>query len=78
MTLTLTLQNFEFFLLIFVRITGFIVTAPFFSLKNVPFRVKTGFSILLAIIVLLATTNEPLEYIGVIGYTTLVVKTLSE
>jgi len=74
MTLTLTLQNFELFLLIFVRITGFIVTAPFFSLKNVPFRVKTGFSIMLAIIVLLATTNELPEYIGVIGYSTLVVK----
>ncbi|MBE5965676.1 MAG: flagellar biosynthetic protein FliR [Lachnospiraceae bacterium] len=72
--MTITLQDFEFFLLILVRITGFMMTAPFFSLKNVPFRVKVGFSILLAIILLLTSTDQMPEYTGVIGYSILVVK----
>lgn len=40
----MTAAHFEFLLLILVRITGFVFTAPFFNLKNVPRRVKTGFS----------------------------------
>lgn len=47
-----SLAHVDFFLLILVRVTGFIYTAPFFSLKNVPRKVKAGFSALLAIILL--------------------------
>lgn len=72
--MTMTLLDIEFFFLILVRITGFVYTAPFFSLKNVPVRVKTGLSIFLAIIILFTFSNEPPEYAGVIGYAILVVK----
>lgn len=67
-------HDIEFFILILVRITGFVYTAPFFSLNNVPFRVKTGLSIFLAMILVLTITSEPPEYIGVIGYAILIVK----
>jgi len=72
--MTMTLLDIEFFFLILVRITGFIYTAPFFSLRNVPIRVKTGLSIFLALIIALTLTNDPPEYIGVIGYAILIVK----
>lgn len=68
------LGDFELFFLIIVRITGFIYTAPFFSLKNVPFRVKTGLSIFLTLILVFSIPSEPVEYVGVIGYCILVVE----
>jgi len=72
--MTVTVENFEFYLLILVRITGFIFTAPFFSLKNVPVRVKAGFSIFLAVILLFTVPYNSPEYDGVIGYAVLIIK----
>jgi flagellar biosynthetic protein FliR len=71
--MTFTIQNFELFFLILVRITGFIYTAPFFSLKNVPIHVKTGFSIFLTAIMFYTVTTDVPKYDGVIGYASLVV-----
>ncbi len=72
--MTFTLQNFELFLLILVRITGFLYTAPFFSLRNVPVKVKSGMSIFLTAILYYAVPLTMPEYIGVIGFAILVVK----
>ncbi|HWT27245.1 MAG TPA: flagellar biosynthetic protein FliR, partial [Mobilitalea sp.] len=72
--MTFTIENFDFYLLILVRITGFIYTAPFFSLKDVPIRVKTGFSIFLAAILFYTVPSVTLQYSDVIGYAILVVK----
>jgi flagellar biosynthesis protein FliR len=69
-----SIENFEFLLLILVRITGFIFTAPFFSLRNVPFRVKTGLSIFLAFILFYSVPYKETEYIGVIGFAVIVIK----
>ena len=43
--------DLEFFLLIFVRISCFVVTAPFFSIQNVPRRAKAGWSFFLTFII---------------------------
>lgn len=72
MQVNLTLQQIEFFLAILMRISGFVYTAPFFGLRNVPFRVKTGFSILTAIIMMNVLPYEPLNYTGVIGFALLI------
>lgn len=72
--MTITIENFEFYLLILVRITGFIYTAPFFSLKNVPIRVKTGLSFFMAAILIYTIPYNSIEYAGVIGYAVLVIK----
>lgn len=58
--------------MILVRISGFVFTAPFFGLKNVPFRVKVGLSLGLSVIMLYSTPYEPLQYNGVIGFALLV------
>jgi flagellar biosynthesis protein FliR len=71
--MTFTIENFEVFLLILVRITGFIYTAPFFSLRNVPIRVKTGLSIFMAAILFYTVPYQQPEYNGVIGFAILVV-----
>ncbi|NLO10744.1 MAG: flagellar type III secretion system protein FliR [Clostridiales bacterium] len=72
--MTFTVANFEIFLLILVRMSGFIYTAPFFSLKNVPVRVKAGFSIFLSIILFYTIPLSGAEYYGVIGFAILVLK----
>ena len=72
--MTFTIENFEFYLLILVRITGYVFTAPFFSLKNVPIRIKAGFSIFLAAILLYTVPYTTPEYSTVIGFAVLIVK----
>lgn len=68
------IRQVEFFLSILVRISAFIFVAPFFSLKNVPTKVKAGFSIALTFILFEMLPYEALEYIGVIGFAVLLVK----
>lgn len=72
--MTFTLDNFEIFFLILVRMSGFIYTGPLFSLRNIPVRVKAGFSIFLSIILFYAIPISVAEYIGVIGFAILVIK----
>jgi len=72
--MTFTIDNFDAFLLILVRITGFISTAPFFSLRNVPVRVKTGLSIFLTAIMFYTVPYTALEYNTVIDFAILIVK----
>lgn len=67
-----TLQQLEFFLAVMVRMSGFIFTAPFFNLKNVPFRAKLGLTIGLAVIVFETLPDKSLQYTGVIGYALLI------
>ena len=71
-----TLQQLEFFLVLMIRITGFVYTAPFFSLKNSPRSVKIGLSLLLSLILFNVTPYQPLEYGTVVGYALIVVKNL--
>jgi len=70
----ISIGEIEYFLMILVRISAFVYTAPFLSTRNVPFRVKTGLSVCIAIMVYSITPYEPLIYTGVIGYALMVMK----
>lgn len=72
--MSISIGQIEFFLMILVRISAFVYTAPFLSTKNVPFRVKTGLAICLTILVQSVTSYEPLVYSGVIGFGLMVMK----
>jgi flagellar biosynthetic protein FliR len=74
--ITFSLQQLEFFLIILVRLSGFVFTAPFFSLKNSPRSTKIGLSLMLSLILFQVTPYEPLEYMGVVGYAIVVVENL--
>ena len=71
-----TLQQLEFFVIILIRVSGFVFTAPFFSLKNSPRTSKIGFTLLLSLILFQTTPYDPLEYIGVVGYAVVVAENL--
>lgn len=71
-----TIEDFEFFLLILVRISGFVFSAPFFSLNDVPRRVQAGLSVYIAIVLFGSLEHTKLEYVGIIGYAGLVITEL--
>ena len=69
------LATFEYFVLILVRITAFMVVAPFYGISSAPGRVKVGFSAMISFLlyqVILPKTE--LAYTGVFEYSALVLK----
>ena len=72
---TFSLVDFEYFLLVLVRVASFVFAAPFFSIPNVPRRTQIGFAAFLAILVTtVLKPQESTEYVSVIGYAILVLK----
>ena len=72
---TFSYESLEFFLLVFVRISCFVVTAPFFSMQNIPRRVKAGFSIIFAFVLYqVLPSHEVPDYNTVLGYSSLILK----
>lgn len=71
---TFSLITFEYFLLVFVRIATFMFVAPFFGMQGVPVMVKSGFSAVVAIMVVSVMNPSEVVYSGVIGFGVLVVK----
>ena len=72
--MSFTIENLEFFLMILVRISGFMFAAPIFGQKGVPARVKVGLSFFLAVIVTGLVPYEPVAYEGTLGFAVLAVQ----
>lgn len=73
--LSFPIRELELFLLILVRVSCFIYTAPFYSMNNVPKKVKIGLSFFIAM--LLYNVLKPMEYPEyhtMLGYAVIVVK----
>lgn len=71
--MTFSIEHLEFFLLILVRISGFVVAAPIFSLRNIPMRVKTILAIAIAIIVFNVVPYKEISYSTTIDYAFIVI-----
>ena len=72
---TFSLVEFEYFLLVLVRIASFVTAAPFFSMRNTPRRVRIGLSLFTAVLVYYTLRpTEAYSYVSVIGYAILVLK----
>lgn len=69
-----TLENLEYDLMVLVRISCFVMTAPFFSYRSIPNRMKAAISVLLSIVVLFAVPAVPLRYMGILGFSLLIGK----
>lgn len=72
--LTFSLIEFEYILLILVRIASFMFVAPFFSQRGVPTQAKIGMSFFIAVILYSVVPEPSLEYQSVIGYGIVVLK----
>ena len=72
---TFSYNDLEFFLLIFIRMSSFVVTAPFFSMNNVPRRVKAGFAFFVSVLVYTSVLDhEIIQYQSVISFAIIVIK----
>ncbi len=72
--LEFSLIEFEYLLLILVRIATFVFVAPFFGQSGVPAQAKIGLSFFLAIILHGIVPHPTLEYVSEIGYGVAVLK----
>lgn len=72
--MNMTIEKLEFFFVILVRISAFIMTAPFFNQRNVPRRVKAGLSFFLSVIVFNMADYVPLDYNSSIEYAIIIIR----
>jgi len=71
---TFSLDNFEIFLLILVRVSCFVYIAPFFGMVNVPGRVKIGLAVCIALLIGGFVDTSQVGYTGMLGYAVIVLK----
>ena len=69
-----SVANFEYFLLILVRIASFVYIAPFFGDNAVLSRLKVGLSAITAVFMYNIIERPELSYVSAVGYAVLVVK----
>lgn len=72
--LDFSLVDFEYLLLILVRIASFVFVAPFFGQSGVPNQAKIGLSFFLSIVLYNVVPHPVLTYQSVIGYGIAVLK----
>ncbi len=76
MSFTFTIESMEYYLLVLVRVAGFVMTAPFFSYNSIPTRMKAAISIMLTVIIIQTVPVVSLSYNGMFGYSALILKEL--
>ena len=71
---TFTLDNFEYFLLILVRVSCFVYVAPLLGQTGIPNQVKIGLSFFTSILLYSVVARPELTYESVVGYAVVVLK----
>lgn len=72
--MTFTVENLEFYLLVLVRVSALVMTAPFFSYNSVPVRMRAAMSVFLSLVLIPIIPVIDLNYAGVVGYSVLILK----
>lgn len=72
--MSFTVEHLEFYLLILIRIASFVVSAPIYSYQTIPMKVKLALSLVLSLVAIQTVPVVELEYVGIIGYSVLVMK----
>ncbi len=69
-----TVENMEFYLMVLIRISAFVVAAPFFNYSTIPHPMKAAISIMLTVIMIQILPVVKLSYTGVVGFSVLALK----
>ncbi len=69
-----TVENLEYYLLVLVRIAAFVGTAPLFRNNSISMQMKAAISVMLTVIVIPLVPVVELNYVGIIGYSVLILK----
>lgn len=74
-SLSFSIYDLEYFLLILTRVASFVFIAPFFSMRNTPARVRVGLSVFTALLLYQSLTpSEAVVYSSLMEYTIIVIK----
>lgn len=70
-----SMDELEYFMLIFCRVSCLIYAVPFFSMNNTPRRVRVGLSFMVAVLLFYSISEKPvLEYSTLLAYAVLVLR----
>ena len=70
-----SMDELEYFMLIFCRVSCLIYAVPFFSMNNTPKRVRIGLSFVVAVLLYYSIPEKPiLEYSTLLSYAVLVIR----
>lgn len=69
-----TIDNFEYYLLILVRLASFVYAAPIFGNSAVPNQTKIGLSAVLSLLLYNVVSRPALPYESVVGYAVIVLQ----
>ncbi len=72
--MSFTVENMEYYLLVLIRVSSFVMTAPFLGYNAIPYRMKAAVSIMLSVIVIQMVPAVAVSYTGVFGFSALVLK----
>ncbi len=74
-SLSFSVYDLEYFLLILTRVASFVFVAPFFSMRNTPARVRVGLSVFTALLLYQSLTpSDAVVYNTLMEYTIVVIK----
>ena len=72
--MSFTIEHVEFYLLVLIRITSFVIGAPFFGYQTIPMKIRLSIGMLLSLVAFQTVPVVELHYVGVLGFSVLVLK----
>lgn len=67
-------ESLEMFFMIMVRLAAFIYTAPFYSMKEIPNRIKVGLTVVVSVLLVQVLPHTAIEYSTSLEYAAIVIK----
>ena len=75
--MSFTIEHVEFYLLVLIRITSFVIGAPFFGYQTIPMKIRLSIGMILSLVAFQTVPVVELHYVGVLGFSVLVLKEMT-
>ncbi len=72
--MSFTVEHVEFYLLVLIRITSFVIGAPIFGYQTIPMKIRLAIGMVLSLAAIQTVPVIELNYVGVLGFSVLVLK----
>ena len=69
-----TVEHVEFYLLVLIRITSFVIGAPIFGYQTIPMKIRLAIGMVLSLAAIQTVPVIELNYVGILGFSVLVLK----
>ena len=72
--MSFTVEHVEFYLLVLIRITSFVIGAPIFGYQTIPMKIRLAIGMVLSLAAIQTVPVIELNYVGILGFSVLVLK----